>query len=74
MGGAPTNASVGSVAFSGASSVSVAPFTSGVPSASTSIASRATATSSSKAGGAPMVTGAVGAAALFGGAAFLANL
>lgn len=66
-------------AFSGASSTSGVPFTSGVPTATTTApaASRTTTmakTSSSSAPGVPVRTGAVGAAALFGGAAMLANL
>jgi uncharacterized surface protein with fasciclin (FAS1) repeats len=75
----------GSPAFGGASSVSEAPFTSGVPTPTSSLATaqapQATATmsggaSSSAAQGAavPMRTGAVGAAALFGGAALVMNM
>ena len=73
-------ASAGSPAFAGASSASSNPLTSGVatPSGSsvapTGSAAGATGASSSKSGIAmPMKTGAVGAAALFGGAALLIN-
>ncbi|KAK4554331.1 hypothetical protein LTR86_008539 [Recurvomyces mirabilis] len=84
--------------FSGASSGTVVPYTSGVPTPTTTIAGLVTsstnvaagytsrapaggvssgavggASSSSKAGAVAMQTGAVGAAALFGGAALLAN-
>jgi hypothetical protein len=69
------------VGFAGASSVSNAPYTSGIPSATESVgggAASATATaasSSSKAGAAaPMRTGAIGAAALFGAGAMFVNL
>lgn len=75
----------GSPAFAGASSASDVPYTSGVPTPTStimaSVASEtpgATATaesSSSSSGGAlPMKTGAVGAAALFGGAALVMNM
>ena len=64
-------------AFSGASSVSGVPYTSGVPTP-TATASPTTggSQSSSSASGAamPMKTGAVGAAALFGGAALVYNM
>ena len=64
-------------AFPGASSVSGVPFTSGVPTPSATAAATSTgASKSSSATGAamPMRTGAVGAAALFGGAALVYNL
>ncbi|KAK5698631.1 hypothetical protein LTR97_006278 [Elasticomyces elasticus] len=86
-------------AFSGATSFTVVPFTSGVPTPTTTIVDLVTSTtqvavsytsvvpaggsaaatggvegSSSSSAGAAMQTGAVGAAALFGGAALLANL
>ena len=76
----PGNATATSgVAFAGASSVSNAPYTSGIPSATESVgggAASATATStSSKAGAAgPVRTGAIGAAALFGAGAMFVNL
>lgn len=67
-------------AFSGASSGTEVPFTSGVTAPTSSIAAagsatttRASSSSSSGAAGMPMKTGAVGAAALFGGAAVMAN-
>jgi uncharacterized surface protein with fasciclin (FAS1) repeats len=71
--------STGAPAFSGASSASSVPFTSAVPtptaSAATESAPGATGASSSSSGGAmPMKTGAVGAAALFGGAAIMLNM
>ena len=66
-------------AFSGASSATDFPFTSGVPTptapAATSGAAGGSETSSSASGAAmPMKTGAVGAAALFGGAALVYNM
>ena len=62
-------------AFSGASSVTGVPFTSGVPPATTTAPVATAAPSSpSSALAAPMKTGAVSLAALFGGAAVLANL
>jgi uncharacterized surface protein with fasciclin (FAS1) repeats len=63
-------------AFPGASSVSSIPFTSGVPTPTASVAVTATASRSSSVSGAamPIRTGAVGAAALFGGAALVYNL
>lgn len=76
-------------AFSGASSASNAPFTSNIPTPTSSIntagggaansvatsASSASASSSSSSGVAmPMKTGAIGAAALFGGAAVMMNM
>lgn len=68
-------------AFAGATSASEAPFTSGVPTPTSAIdtqaVSSAVASASSTSSGAawaPMQTGAVGAAALFGGAAALFNL
>ncbi|KAJ9602380.1 hypothetical protein H2200_013235 [Cladophialophora chaetospira] len=69
----------GSPAFSGASSASDIPFTSGVPtptaSAATESAPGATGASSSSADAAmPRMTGAMGAAALFGGAALVLNM
>lgn len=72
----------GAPAFSGASSASggAVPFTSGVPtptaSAATESAPGATATASSSSADAavPMKTGAVAAAALFGGAALVMNM
>jgi uncharacterized surface protein with fasciclin (FAS1) repeats len=76
-------ASTAAPAFSGASSASEAPFTSGVASATTSIdtsaasvaASKTSGSSSSSSSGAavPVKTGAIGAAALFGGLAALMN-
>lgn len=76
---AGANATAGAGAFSGASSVSQVPYTSGQPSASTTIGSGATqaadptrtgASASSSAGAsAPMKTGAVGLSALLGAAA-----
>ena len=78
------SASTQAPAFSGASSASDAPFTSGVPAPTTTVntagpsnaaSSAAGGASSSSSGGAvPMKTGAVGAAALFGGAAALMNM
>lgn len=67
----------GAPAYSGASSVSNAPFTSGQPSPSTTLNAPATqsgaagsgAPTASAAGAAPMKTGAVGVGALFGAAA-----
>ena len=58
----------GAVAFSGASSASDVPFTSGVPGPSTTVGGGApAATSTSKAAAPPMKTaGSIGAAALFG--------
>lgn len=69
----------GTPAFEGASSASDIPFTSGAPQPTSTIATEnapgATAASSSSAGaGVPMQTGAMGAAALFGGAALVLNL
>lgn len=65
-------------AFSGASSASNVPFTSGVATPTAPVASggpTGTGTSSVSAGAAmPMKTGAVGAAALFGGAALVYNM
>ncbi|KEF61145.1 uncharacterized protein A1O9_02710 [Exophiala aquamarina CBS 119918] len=85
---AQPTASTGEPAFSDASSASSAPFTSGVPSATTSVdTARPTgsasisesgsgmgSSSSSSAGAMPLKTGAIGAVALFGGAAGLMNL
>lgn len=77
-------ASSQSVAFTGASSASELPFTSGVPTPTTMIGggvnaatseTAATATSSSSTGAAaPMKTGAIGAAALFAGANIWMNV
>ena len=70
----------GAPAFSGASSASSLPFTSGIPtptaSAATESAPGATgaSSSSSQAAAMPMKTGAMGAAALFGGAALVMNM
>jgi Fasciclin domain len=62
-------------AFSGASSASNVPFTSGVPTPTNAAATKTGASSSSASGAAmPMRTGAVGAAALFGGAALVYNM
>ncbi|KAF2101005.1 Fasciclin-domain-containing protein [Rhizodiscina lignyota] len=74
-----SSATAGSPGFSGASSVSSAPFTSGVASPTTTVAggassAAASASSKSSALGAPMKTGAVGAAALFGAGAVMVNL
>ncbi|KAK5207137.1 hypothetical protein LTR20_006215 [Exophiala xenobiotica] len=82
---AQPTASTQQPAFSGASSASDTPFTSGVATATTTVntegptsAASAAATgggSSSSSGGAmPMKTGAMGVAALFGGAAAIMNL
>ncbi|KAJ4423308.1 hypothetical protein N0V82_002035 [Gnomoniopsis sp. IMI 355080] len=63
----------GSPGFSGASSASNVPFTSGV--AATATGATATgATGTAATAGVPRQTAAIGAAALFGGAAFLANM
>ena len=71
-------ASTQSVAFSGASSASSAPFTSGISAPSTTVSSKATGASSipSSAGAAQAIqTGVIGLGALFGGAAlFAANI
>lgn len=71
----------GSPAFSGASSASDVPYTSGVPTPTSTVATEeapgaTAASSSSSEGGAsmPMKTGAFGAAALFGGAALVLNM
>ncbi|EXJ75671.1 uncharacterized protein A1O5_00178 [Cladophialophora psammophila CBS 110553] len=69
----------GSPAFSGASSASNIPFTSGVPMPTSTMGSQsatgATATSSSSSGAAmPAKTGAMGAAALLGGAVLVLNM
>lgn len=73
----PTATSAG-IDFSGASSISGTPFTSGIPVPSSSVAKSSApgASSSSSSGGAaaPMMTGVVGAAALFGGAAVMMNM
>ena len=69
------------VAFSGASSATAVPFTSGVPAPSTTIgggavvatSTAAAAASSSSGAAAPMKTGAIGAAALFAAGGVLLN-
>ena len=79
------SATSGAPAFSGASSVSSVGLSSGVPTPTSTIGGGAVATgtaagnppassSSSKAAAAPMKTGAVGAAALFGAAGMLMNI
>lgn len=76
------SATAGAAAFSGASSVSEAPFTSGQPTPTSMIntmggqgaVSSAASASSTSAGAVPMMTGAIGAAALFGAGAAFANL
>ena len=80
------SASSGSAAFAGASSMSSVALSSGVPTPTSTIGGGAVASgtaagqpsstmasSSSKAAAAPMKTGAVGAAALFGAAGLLMN-
>lgn len=57
-------------AFSGAISGSAVPFTSGI----TATAATTGIASGTSAAGVPKQTAAIGAAALFGGAAFLANM
>ena len=82
-----STASTGVAQFSGATSTSLAPFTSGVASPTSSIATPSVAAgsgtaaasgssgaSSSSSAAAAMKTGAVGAAALFGGAAAIVNM
>ena len=84
-----TTASTTGVAFSGASSASVVPFTSGIPAPTVAIVTPSGAatgasgvgatgaagpSSSSSAFAMPMQTGAVGAAALFGGIAAMLNM
>jgi len=73
---ASSTESTGAPAFSGASSVSNVPFTSGVATPTSSIGGGAASatSSSSKAGAMPMVTGVVGMGALFGAGAVLANM
>jgi uncharacterized surface protein with fasciclin (FAS1) repeats len=74
---ADPNASTQAPAFPGASSASDVPYTSGVAQPTSAVAtSEATAAASSSSEGVamPMKTGAVGAAALFGGAAAIMNL
>lgn len=81
-------ASTQSPAFSGASKASAVPFTSGIPAPSSAVAT-ASATANSASGASasgagassstsgiamPMKTGAVGVAALFGGAAVMMNM
>merc|ERR1711977_440408 len=73
--------SEGSGAFDGAEPGPEAPFTSGVPEPTTTIGDAtptgnpgSQATSSSTAGAMPMITGAVGAAALFGAGAAMLNM
>ncbi|KAL1845418.1 hypothetical protein Daus18300_014540 [Diaporthe australafricana] len=71
-----TTASMQPPAFSGASSASDVPFTSGVTATGPAATGGAGATATSSgpvAAGVPVQTAAVGAAALFGGAALLAN-
>ncbi|KAJ9627560.1 uncharacterized protein PV06_05900 [Exophiala oligosperma] len=77
----PDDRESGSPAFSGASSASDVPYTSGVRTPTSTVATEsapgATAASSSSSSGVaamPMKTGAVGAAALFGGAALVMNM
>lgn len=65
------SATGGSPAFSGASSGTSVPFTSGVT--ATGTASGTSPSTTAAVAGGPKQTAAVGAAALFGGAAFLAN-
>jgi len=69
-------ASTQAPAFSGASSASNVPFTGGVSTPTSTVPTETTpgATSSSSAFAMPMKTGAIGAAALFGGAASILNL
>jgi len=81
-------ASTQSVAFSGASKASVVPFTSGIPAPTVAIATPSAATATGAVGGGsgsgssssssgiamPMKTGAVGVAALFGGAVAIMNM
>lgn len=76
-----TSASSTEEAFAGATSASDEPFTSGVPTPTSAIESdageaQATGGSSSSSGGAfrPLETGAIGMAALFGGAAAVMNM
>jgi hypothetical protein len=73
---ASPTASTGAPAFSGASSVSDVPFTSGVATPTSSISGGAAiaTSSSSKAGAIPMATGAISIGALFGAGAVLVNL
>jgi uncharacterized surface protein with fasciclin (FAS1) repeats len=75
---ADPSASTQAPAFPGASSASDVPFTSGVAqptsSVATSEATAAASSSSSEGLARPMQTGAIGAAALFGGAAAIMNL
>jgi uncharacterized surface protein with fasciclin (FAS1) repeats len=69
--------STGAPAFSGASSASSLPFTSGVPTPTATAATESApgATGATSTGAAvPMKTGAVAAAALFGGAAIVMNM
>ncbi|KAF2430128.1 Fasciclin-domain-containing protein [Tothia fuscella] len=73
--GPTPSATAGTGAFSGASSATNEPFTSGVAVPTTTVGGGAGAASStSSRANAPMMTGAVGAAALFGAAAFAANM
>jgi hypothetical protein len=76
--GPAAGATAGVGAFSGASSATGVPFTSGVASPTTNIgggAASATGASTTKKAAAPRMTGAVGAAALFGaGAVFVGGL
>jgi uncharacterized surface protein with fasciclin (FAS1) repeats len=71
------SASTAAPVFPGASSASDVPYTSGVPTPTASVATSEApgATAATSSGGAmPMKTGAVGAAALFGGAAIIMNI
>ncbi|KAL6250801.1 hypothetical protein RBB50_003104 [Rhinocladiella similis] len=77
----PDDQESGSPAFSGASSASDVPYTSGVRTPTSTVATEsapgATAAASSSSTGVaamPMKTGAIGAAALFGGAALVMNM
>lgn len=76
---ASPTASTGSPAFSGATSATNVPFTSGVATPTGAVGGGAAGNSSatarsSKAGAMPMVTGAVGMGALFGAGAVLAAI
>jgi len=76
--GPAATATAGTGAFTGASSATDEPFTSGVATVTSSIGggpATATSSSSKAAAAGPMMTGAVGAAALFGaGAAWVGNM
>lgn len=76
---APEGSESGSPAFEGASSASDVPFTSGAPQPTgtvdpTADAPQATASGTGSEGAAPIQTAAIGAAALFGGAALVLNM